>query len=130
MSSQTITGNALQFTDDNKYAYCSSGLISVNNTETNLLDFTTDSFYLIGTVQCILISGTDDYRYFVYYNNVRWTGSQTKFAKLDMNIQSLLVTVPPFTNVKVTAENITDTSAQNNMATGNFSIGMAPRVGN
>ena len=130
MSGDTVTGLALQFTNDNNHAYCSSGLTSVNNTETTLLNFKTESYYLHGTVQCILVSGTDDYKYYIYYNDVVWTATQTKFAKLDMNVQSLFVTIPPFTDVKITSVNITDASSQDNVATGNFKVGMPQRVGN
>lgn len=129
MSGQTVTGLGLQFTDDNKYAYCSSGLITVDDTETNLLEFKTDSYYLVGSFQCILITGGDDFRYYIYFNDVRWSGTHINDKSQNYG-QDLLITIPPFTTVKVTAANVTDTSGQNNMAVGNFKVGMAPRVGN
>ena len=37
MSGSTVISNALQFTNDNKHAYAFSGIVDVNNTETQLL---------------------------------------------------------------------------------------------
>ena len=39
MSGETVTSNALQFTNDNKKAYAYSGTVGVNNTDVKLLSF-------------------------------------------------------------------------------------------
>ena len=61
MSSETVSGNALQFTNDNKRCFAYSGVNDlVDNTETTLLEFETLESDLNGTVQFNMVQDTAD----------------------------------------------------------------------
>ena len=71
MSGQTVTGEALQFTDADKYAYAYSGKIAVNDTETTLLEFETNSSYIVADIQLEYFdAASDNMKYFVKINHV------------------------------------------------------------
>ena len=53
MSGSTVISSALQFTNDNKHAYAFSGIVDVNNTETQLLLLNTQSEYLLTELQVL-----------------------------------------------------------------------------
>lgn len=46
MASQTITGDALQFTQDNKHCFAFSGEVTVGTGATTLLSFQTGGYYV------------------------------------------------------------------------------------
>jgi len=51
MSSTTVKGNALQFTNDNKHCYAYSGEFTADSTGVIRLTFTTDSYYVVGIMR-------------------------------------------------------------------------------
>jgi len=133
MSGETVTSNALQFTNDNKHAYAYSGIKGVNLTETTLLLMQTNSEYLISKLQ--VLQGTtsnEDFLYRTYFNDVliaTWHCLQVSTIDINMpNTYNLII--PPFTTVKVTAENRTSNTDRDHSATLTAKVGMAPRVGN
>ena len=133
MSSEVVTGLGLQFTNDNKFAYAFSGIKGVNLTETTLLLLQSNSEYLISKLQ--LLNGTtsnEDFLYRTYFNNIliaQWHCLQV--STIDINMpNSYNLIVPPFTIVKVTAENRTSDTLRDHSATFTAKVGMAPRVGN
>jgi len=61
-SSQPITTpNAINFTPDNKHAYAYSGIVGVTNIEVALLEFETNSEYIIARfgLGCVIAEGDD-----------------------------------------------------------------------
>ncbi len=48
MSGDTVTGEGLQFTNDNKHVYANSGTIAVSGSDTTMLQFETTSSYIVG----------------------------------------------------------------------------------
>jgi len=48
MASQTITGDALQFTQDNKHGYCYAGALASSTTPATAMEFTTGAYYIVG----------------------------------------------------------------------------------
>tara|TARA_Y100001973_G_scaffold4106_1_gene5998 strand:- start:98 stop:505 length:408 start_codon:yes stop_codon:yes gene_type:complete len=133
MSGSTVTSNALQFTNDNKNAYAYSGIIEVDNTETQLLLLNTQSEYLMAQLQ--ILQGTDSNENFIYkvfFNDIiiaQWHCLQV--TTLDINMpNSYELIIPPFTIVKVTALNRSSASLRDHSATLTAKVGMPQRVGN
>jgi len=76
MASQTIVGPGLQFTQDNNYCYALSGQIAVGNSIT-LLEYTTDSAFIVGDMQFSVGEDTTDNLVFeTYFNGVIVSGPQ------------------------------------------------------
>ena len=131
MSGQTVSGNALQFTNDNKKAYAFSGVLGVDATEANLLEFNTNSEYLNAKVQIYNESGSaDDFRYKIKYNDITIVATYSNSGSTGLRDTPFYVIIPPFTNVKVTADNISANTNRNHTAVVTATVGMAPRVGN
>jgi hypothetical protein len=133
MSGETVTSNALQFTNDNKHAYAFSGIVDVNNSETQLLLLNTQSEYLLAELQ--VLQGTtsnEDFLYKVFFNNVivaQWHCLQVTTIDTNMpNIYNFII--PPFTLVKVTGQNTSSSTNRDHTATLTGKVGMPQRVGN
>jgi len=133
MSGQTVTGNGLQFTDDNKHAYAYSGEIGVGSSTITLSLLQTNSEYLNATLQ--IMNGTtsnEDFKYVVYFNDV--VVAQWHFlyaATINQSMPNVLnLIVPPFTTIKITANNLDSATLRNHTVVFNAKVGMAPRVGN
>jgi len=131
MSGDTVKGNALQFTNDNKRAYAYSGGVNTAvGTDVTLLHFTTTSEYHIAKLQ--------------YWYDANGSGSNIEFKVSfnDVKVATIIVTdsndaewctpieliIPPFTDVLVEAKNFGGTEAV--LATLTTKVGMAQRVGN
>jgi len=133
MSGETVTSNALQFTNDNKHVYAYSGLIGVVNAEKTLLLMQTNSEYILSKLQILnATTSNEDFQYKVYFNDIAI--SQWHFLYASTIHQSIeypyLLTIPPFTTVKVTALNLSSGVSREHSATLTGTVGMAPRVGN
>jgi hypothetical protein len=105
---------SLQFTPDNKYCFGYTGKKTIDDNVTTILEFTTASEYILG-------------KYFTCYfeNNI---GQNYDFTLLLDDVQIDQITrndnfadeknsnfefiIPPFTNVKFTAQNVSDTSTR------------------
>ena len=110
-------GLGLQYVGkDHCYAY--SGLVGVDNNETTLLEFTTGSGLITGNIQCNLLTDTaDDQSYKIYINDIAIMGYITLGAQQSTDSNNVMqILIPPFSKVKVTAINATDTSSNNNAA--------------
>jgi len=111
----TGTGSSLNYIDDFVYAY--SGYVSVNNSETSVLKFTTGSALI--TADIILnYAGTnqafsEDYAWKVKMNDEIIMGLVMEGAKLESPPQYFPFIIPPYTEMDFTAANITDTDARN-----------------
>jgi len=111
-SQPVVTPQALNFTPDNKHVYANSGLIAVNNVENTLLEILTNTEYIVGRFNFFYASdNSDNYLYSVYFNDVKILAyvvgdADNHFLPLDVPLL-----IPPFTNVKFTADNISDSSS-------------------
>ena len=132
MSGETVTSNALQFTNDNKHAYGYSGVIAVNNNETSLLLFQTNSEYLNAQISMFNGSGSgDDFLYKIYFNDIVVVDTYANSSNVEPTyFNPIRIIIPPFTTVKITADNVSGSSARNHTAIVTAKVGMAPRVGN
>ena len=106
-------GSSLNYIGD--YAYAYSGEIPVDNTETNLLDFTNGGEYIVCKIQFNAAHGAgDDYVFKVYFNGEvvqRYLYAET----VDRGVpdQPLYLIIPSYTHVQCSAQNVTDTSSNN-----------------
>jgi len=115
-SQPVITPNALNFTPDNKRCYAYSGKVTVNNNLNNLIEFDTNSEYLKIEIQYFKDSVTsENYEYGVKLNDVEIVlGEFTNPLEDNPNIPNpIRLIIPPFTNVKCTLQNISDSSGRN-----------------
>ena len=111
-SQPVVTPNAINFTPDNKRAYAYSGLTSVTDSNSILLEFQTNSEYIIAKWQPSYFSsgGTDAYRFTLVFNDIviqNLTESNDKDGPYDL--QQCII--PPFTKVKITCANVSDSSS-------------------
>ena len=132
MSSDTVTSrNALQFTNDNKFAYAYSGVIGVDNNNTTLLDFNTNSEYLNASIQIFNTSGSgDDMRYTIEFNNVIVVSTYSNSSNDTLLDTPIELVIPPFTNVKIRGDNISAATSRDHTANVYAKVGMPQRVGN
>jgi len=111
-SQPVVTPTALNFTPDNKRVYAYSGLIGVDSTETTLLDFTTQSEYIDSLMVLNYAGGlafAEDFYFQIYFNDVVVFGVVIGQAtRENANSNGIPMVIPPFTTVKITADNITD----------------------
>jgi len=114
-SQPVATPNAINFTPDNKHCYANSGMIGVPNAETTMLEFNTNSEYLNVKVHLGSASTSgDDYIWKLYFNDVLIMSHYIlNTYPIDRPDTGGKFIIPPFTNVKMTMENNTDTSANN-----------------
>jgi len=110
---------SLQFSPDNKFAYAYSGIVVIGDSEISLLDVKTQSEYIHirwewnYTTTTDLIS-SDDYTFFVYLNDVKLTAVVTSTSdRFNENSKYKIFLVPPFSNIKITAVNKSDSTTHN-----------------
>jgi len=114
-SSQPVTTpNAINFTPDNKRCYAYSGEVSVANTELFLLDFKTNTEYIVCKVQLGSKAGeNEDFEFKIYFNDVivfsAVFGNQ---SQNEIGAWPIPLLIPPFTAVKMSLDNIADTDAR------------------
>ena len=132
MSGDTVTGLGLQFTNENKKAYGYSGVIAVNNNEASLLLFQTNSEYLDAEISMFNGSGSgDDFLYKIYFNNIVVVDTYANSSNVEPTyFNPIRIIIPPFTTVKVTADNVSSSTARNHTANIKAKVGMPQRVGN
>lgn len=105
---------SLQFSPDNKYCFAYSGEVSVANTELNLIDIKTNSEYIVGHVQLgSKAQENEDYEFKIYFNDVivfsATFGNQGQYY---LGAWPVPIIIPPFTNVKMSLDNIADTDSR------------------
>jgi len=119
MTSQQPTPTALNFTPDNLRAFAYSGPVAVTNDENTLIEFTTNSEYLVAKVGIgSLEAQGDDYGWRIYMNDIIINGrylDRTYNEGYDMDVITEFI-IPPFTNFKMTLDNHTGASGRTWMA--------------
>jgi len=121
-SSQPVaTPNAINFTPDNLRTYAYSGLIEVDENETILLEFETNTEYIKGKVNFFYAEASNDrFEYFIYLNDIAIVQYHVH-GPSDSNGEhklpsSIPVIIPPFTNVKLKASNTENTNSRQQCA--------------
>lgn len=132
MSSDVIAGlNSAQFTNDNKHFYAYSGAVDVDQTGDGitLLSFVTNSEYIVGTV--ILgrrdFSG-DDITLDIEMNGVKVGVFGTSNYNLGTTNTNINFIFPPHTLVRISARNISSSTARECYGIVTGKVGMAPKV--
>jgi len=98
------------------HAYGYSGVLDIGSTETNMLLFRTGNYYFVGTVQFNYIENNAyHFRYRFYLNNTILQGfvepsGSSGAPSASSNLIPIII--PPYTEVKATAANITDGTLQ------------------
>ena len=132
MSGDTVTSNGLQFTNDNKYAYAFSGEIGAGAGDTDLLEFNTNSEYLIARI-AIGFGGArsnDDFQANVLFNNITIAEETYNNNYESASPQYFKVIIPPFTTVKISITKLVGTISIPTFAYVRAKVGMPQRVGN
>jgi len=121
-SQPVVTQTAINFTPDNLRAYAYSGLIEVDDNETTLLEFDTNSEYIKGKVNFFYseVISNDRFEYFIYLNDIVIVQYHV-FGPSDSNGEHKLpspipIIIPPFTNVKLKASNTENTNSRKQCA--------------
>jgi len=99
------------------HAYGFSGVLDIGGTETDMLSFRTGNFYLVGTVQFNYVELNGYlFRYRFYLNDIIVQGYlEPSGTSGDPQPPTSIIPIiiPPYTEVKCTAENLTDGTLQN-----------------
>ncbi len=99
----------LQFTPDNQNVYAYSGEMLIDTTETTMLEFTTNSEYIIAKFNFTALERTGDQLFGnLYLDDVKlatsWSGLSTNNGEPSYPLELI---IPPFTTLKATGDNIT-----------------------
>lgn len=118
-SNATFTGAQKGLTILGSHCMAYSGVVIVNNTETDLCNFTTGKGYIIAQVHFSYMEDvTESYLYSVYFNGIKVQGF-IRYGKKDYkdsNETPLNIMIPPLTQVRLTADNISDSNARGQLA--------------
>tara|TARA_Y100000401_G_C8306405_1_gene217201 strand:- start:851 stop:1258 length:408 start_codon:yes stop_codon:yes gene_type:complete len=132
MSGDTvISRNALQFTNDNKFAYAYSGIVNVTTAQTTLLEFFTNSSYLVAKFQPQYHQETtgNNSRFTVLFDDVIVSSCQMTSSFDYSPFEEIELIIPPLTNVKIIAQNVSS-GTTDLLANITGKVGMPQRVGN
>jgi len=97
--------------------HCSamSGVVSVDDTETTLLDFTTGKGYIVAVFDMVRMETaaiTDDYVYTIKFNgNAVYRTQTTSAYSRRTDLEGIDMLIPALTRVIVTADNITNSDS-------------------
>tara|TARA_R100000655_G_C2937242_1_gene185050 strand:- start:112 stop:531 length:420 start_codon:yes stop_codon:yes gene_type:complete len=108
--------NTLQFSPDNKYVQAFSGVQTISNTETTLLEVSTNSEYFYLTLKygygALAGAGTsDDFIFRIYLDNIEILSQIAKDATEPDDFAPIVI-LPPFTTLKTTAENLSGSASR------------------
>ena len=108
--SNSFTGaaEALEIIGDHCYGY--SGLLTIDDTETTMLEFTTGNYYSVVRVQFNYpdTDTSNDYRYTTYFAGTVVQSMTVDYGKINYPKEFYII-IPAYTPVKCTAQNM-DTS--------------------
>lgn len=114
-SQPIVTRNAINFTPDNKRCYAFSGSISANDNETTLLEFQTNSEYIVAKIQFNSMNElAQECGYRIYLNDQVVTNFLAGNNAPDYSAKpynTTTIVIPPFTAFKATAQNLDDSVA-------------------
>ena len=133
MSGDTVIGQTLQFTNDNKHAYGNSGFSATNSTTPLiLLEFATESYYLIAQIIAVTSGvSNEDFKYKIKFNDIDVNEIYyiDTYKSYNMGQTEFRYIIPPHTRVKITGESVGGTSGSIGVML-TAKVGMAQRVGN
>jgi len=109
----TFLGPQLGLSVLGEHAYAYSGVVSVGNSETDMLNFQSENNYMV----CSWFANfnqltsdpiaTEDFRFILYLNGLQIAMMETADSQSATRATVQDIIIPPNTNVKVTARNYT-----------------------
>jgi len=118
-SSQPVTTpNAINFTPDNLHCYGYSGVVNCADSEINLIQFDTNSEYIVGTWFAHFNQpsadglASEDFRFILYMNDIQIAAIETSDSQGSSRNTIRDIIIPPFTTVKITARNYTGSTTE------------------
>ena len=128
MSGDTVVGNSLQFTNDNKKCYAYSGLLAGStSSQTTYLEFNTNSEYIRATIQQGSTNETTRKTVYIYFNDIIIVRNDIDNAYAFPNTYEIII--PPFTDVKIALQ-LGGDDGMSSWFTLVGKVGMPQRVGN
>ena len=109
----TGAAEALEIVGDHAYGY--SGVLDIDNTETNMLNFQTGNFYFVGTIQFNYAERNGEaFMYRLYLNDsIVQAFADSGGSNAEPQPTNFIdIIIPPYTEVKATAQNIVDTASR------------------
>jgi len=105
------TGKGIRYVGNHMYGY--SGTVAVGDSTVELLSFTSGSGYIVGRVQFFYpTANTEDFLYTIVLNGAAVAASVAEnFIRRSDNYINIII--PPFTDVSLTAINISDSTSRN-----------------
>ena len=97
------------------HAYAHSGAVNVDNNETTLIESAIGGHFIVSEITCNAAADTSvEYMFKIYLDDEQVMGIQTEN---DSNIANRFkMIIPPFANLKITAQNVTNTSTNEECA--------------
>ena len=105
------TGKHLSIAGSHAFAY--SGVVSVDNSETEMLNFQSENNYIVGGwfAHFNQLTGdplaSEDFRFILYLNGLQIAAIETNDSQGSSRNSIQDIIIPPNTNVKVTGRNYT-----------------------
>ena len=130
MSGDTVTGKALQFTNDNKQIYGYSGLTEATANETTIIDYDMNSSYAV----CKIFpyyheDSSENIRFNIKINDIIVAASISTSSTAYTPSDEIHVIIPPNVNFKITTLNLSGGNVDVGV-TVTGKVGMPQRVGN
>ena len=89
-----------------KHIYGLSGTKAVNNTESDLINYTSGNFYIVGTFQPSIHEDTSDNMFFkIYINALEVSATLIGSTTSGTPFEETEIIIPPFTNLRITCDN-------------------------
>ena len=102
----TGLASGIELVGDHCYIY--TGGVSVDATATNVVSTTTGNYYIVGKWQPInFTGGGDNYQFKAYLNNNEVQSVDLVDGNQYTPYQVLFIIIPPYTEVRFTADNVT-----------------------
>jgi len=114
----SFTGPAQAIDIYGDFAAAYSGIIDIDNNETTLIEYTSGNYLLVGEWQGYYYESVygEDFRWVVYLNGQK-VESYTAEGSIRGNSRSQLnLIIPSYTEVKITGQNVSDSTAREMMA--------------
>ena len=109
----TFLGPNLGLSVIGEHAYAYSGVVSVDNSETEMLNFQSENNYIVGGwfAHFNQLTGdplaSEDFRFILYLNGLQIAAIETNDSQGSSRNSIQDIIIPPNTNVKVTGRNYT-----------------------
>ena len=109
----TFLGPQLGLSVIGEHAYAYSGVVSVDNSETEMLNFQSENNYIVGGwfAHFNQLTGdplaSEDFRFILYLNGLQIAAIETNDSQGSSRNSIQDIIIPPNTNVKVTGRNYT-----------------------